>query len=270
MRISYRAGQKGPLTKQDASARWNLKFHALCGIEAPVLFTLMVVVEGAIVPGYSQLSQPISDLGASSIYGSFAYLQNLNFWAFGVLVLTFAVGLGIALPGSGAASNTLALFGILAFTAGLFQDQPNPYPGSVHAVVSIAAFVLVIASQFLLWRRLRHSAAEERAVWGRHGTYSLVSGVVSVVFLLVFILGLPQPSPYYGVGQRLFIAVPWVWIGVTAYLLYRSESNPNRVRPTDSPPAAVIRNSGGSLPRTQTPQAWAGFSQRTLNLNKDS
>ncbi len=207
-----------------------MRFHALCGVEAPILFALMVLVEGYLVHGYSQVSQPISDLGAYSLYGTYALLQNLNFWAFGVLVLTFAVGLGLALPRSRGVTYTLALFGILAFTAGLFPDQPFPYPGDVHGVASIAAFILVIMSQFFLWRRLRHPTKIEKEAWGRHGTYSLVSGTLSVVFLVVFILGLPQTSPFYGAGQRVFIAVPWLWIGVTGLVLYRSESESDRAR----------------------------------------
>ncbi len=206
-----------------------MKFHALCGVEAPVLFTLMVIIEGFLVQGYSQVSQPISDLGAYSLYGSYALLQNFNFWAFGVLVLTFAVGLGLALPRSGAVTYSLALFGVLAFVAGVFPDQPNPYPGYVHSVSSIIAFVSVISSQFFLWRRLRNPAEDEKAAWGRHGTYSLVSGIVSLLFLVIFILRLPQTSPVYGVGQRIFVAVPWSWIGITGFVLYRSETKPSHM-----------------------------------------
>ncbi len=210
--------------QDNSRGRWNVRFHALCGVEAPVLFALMVLVEGYLVHAYSQVSQPISDLGAYSLYGSYALLQNLNFWAFGVLVLTFAVGLGLALPRSRGATYTLALFGALAFAAGVFPDQPYPYPGYVHSIASITAFILVILSQFFLWRRLRHPTEVESNAWGRHGTYSLVSGILSLVLLVVFILGLPQTSPYYGAGQRAFVAVPWLWIGVTALVLYKSES----------------------------------------------
>ncbi len=189
-------------------------------MEAPILFAVMVLVEGFLAPGYSQSSQPMSDLGAYSLYGSLAVLQNMNFWMFGVLVLTFAVGLGLALPRSGAVTNTLALFAVLAFMAGLFQDQPNPYPGGVHAFVSILAFVLVALSQFFLWRRIRRATGEEKAVWGRYGTYSLVSGILTIILLFVF--GSSQGTPYYGVAQRVFIAVPWLWIEAIAVALYRS------------------------------------------------
>ena len=203
---------------------WSLKPHALCGIEAPILFAAMVIIEGLLVPGYSHASQPISDLGAYSLYGSHAVLQNVNFFAFGVLVLTFAVGLNLALPRSGKPTASLLVFALLGALAGFFPDQPNPYPGDVHSFVSIVAFVMIILAQFFLWRRLRDPTEAERTCWGRYGTYSLVSCILSLLFLGVFIIALPQTSPYYGAGQRVFVAVPWHWIGVMGIALYRSES----------------------------------------------
>ena len=205
-------------------ARWSLKPHALCGIEAPILFTVRVIIEGLLAPGYSHLSQPISDLGAYSLYESYAVLQNVNFFAFGVLVLTFAVGLNLALPRSGKVTASMLVFALLVALAGFFPDQPNPYPGGVHSIASSVAFGLVILAQFLLWRRLRNPTEAEMTSWGRYGTYSLVSGILSFLFLVVFIVALPQTSPYYGAGQRVFLAVPWLWIGVMGFALYRSES----------------------------------------------
>ncbi|MDG7007350.1 MAG: hypothetical protein JRN06_03780 [Nitrososphaerota archaeon] len=100
------------------------------------------------------------------------------------------------------------------------ERYSSPYPGAVHAAVSIAAFCFAILSQFLLWRRLRGSAGGERAVWSRCGTYSLVSGILSIVLLMAF--GSSQGSPLYGAVQRAFVAVPWLWIEVMAVVLYRS------------------------------------------------
>ena len=197
-----------------------MKPYAYAGMEAPIFFAVMVLIEGLLVHGYSQVSQPISDLGAYSLYGSHAVLQTLNFWGFGVLVLTFAVGLGLALPRSGMVSNTLIVFAVLAASAGFFPDQPNPYPGAVHVLVSLLAFILVILSQFFLWRRLRHSKDEERAVWGRYGTFSLVTGVLSIILLGAFALSFG--SPYDGLAERAFVAVPFLWIEVIAIALYRS------------------------------------------------
>ena len=208
---------------------WNLRRHALCGIEGPILFSVMFVIEGFLVRGYDLVSQAISDLGAFSLYGSHAILQTLNFFFFGILVLTLAVGLGLALPRSGAVTNSLALFGVLTFAAGLFADKPSPYPAYVHDFVSIVAFVVVILAQFSLWNRLRRSIGEEKTVWGRYGLYSLISGILSLALLLVFVTGFPGSS-FTGLTERVFLAVPLLWIEVVSIALYRSQSKPVPLR----------------------------------------
>jgi hypothetical membrane protein len=197
------------------------RFYALCGALAPVVFAMIVAIEGSLVHNYSHLSQPISDLGAYSLYGTYAYLQNLNFWAFGILVIVFGLGSRSTLPWSRGSTTTIVLFGSMVFLAGVFQDQPNPWPGSVHGLVSIFAFLLIIACQFLVWRRLRRLDVHERSAWSRYRWYSLASGVLSIVVLVVYSsISSSQPA-FAGLGQRVFLAVPWLWIELTALKLLR-------------------------------------------------
>lgn len=75
------------------------QIFALCGIIAPILFTLLVIVESILRPGYSQTYNFVSDLGA----GFNAIIQNINFVIFGLLSLGFALGLrgGCQLHGEG-------------------------------------------------------------------------------------------------------------------------------------------------------------------------
>jgi len=40
----------------------RLRLYALCGVIAPVFFTVMVIVEGFLVTGYSHMTQQVSDL----------------------------------------------------------------------------------------------------------------------------------------------------------------------------------------------------------------
>jgi len=203
----------------------NPRAYALCGIVAPIFFAVMVLVEGYMVAGYSQISQPISDLGAYALYGANATIQNLNFWIFGILVVVFAFGLGRGLPRSRVLFASLVLFGVMVFLAGMFPDQPFPLPGAAHALVSGVAFISIILCQLLLWRRLRNAAAEEEKAWGRYRTYSLLSGLLSVVLLVYFIIIVPLSSPIFGVGQRIFIGTEWLWIELVAVrLLQTAES----------------------------------------------
>ncbi len=133
----------------------------------------------------------------------------------------FALGLRRSLPDSRAVTTSLVLFGVMGILAGIFPDQPYPWPGRVHDLVSIVGFISIILCQFLLWIRLRNTSAREReSDWGRYRTYSLVSGVLSIILLV----GLPESISgvvVTGLKQRAFLAVPWLWIEVMALRLFR-------------------------------------------------
>jgi hypothetical membrane protein len=202
------------------TVRRKEKLSALCGIIAPIFFSLMVIVESLLRPGYSQVSNYISDLGV----GQFAILQNINFWAFGILVFIFALGFGTYFARSRAVTVALSIFAWMIFLAGLFPTAPYPYPGNVHNAVSQIAFLSVMASEFLVWRRLRgFKNHKERATMRPYGYYSLASGLVSIVcYFLLFIFAGGNPPIFVGLFQRLFLGVIWVWIVVLALKLLRT------------------------------------------------
>ena len=70
------------------------KIFALCGIVAPILFTLLVIVGSLLRPDYSQIYNFVSDLGV----GQYAIIQNVNFVIFGLLSIGLALGLRGSLP----------------------------------------------------------------------------------------------------------------------------------------------------------------------------
>ncbi len=203
----------------------NLRLYALCGVIAPIFFAVMVIIESLLQPGYSQVSQYISDLGAYTLYGPLAILQNLNFWVFGILVVAFALGgLRHTLPASRAVTTSLVFFGVMGFLAGVFPDQPSPWPGAVHGLVSIVAFFSVILCQFFVWRQLRRTSTREERGWGRYRAFSLTSGLLSLVLVVLAVI-LPHDISfglgYFGVLQRLFLAVPLSWIEVMALRVFQ-------------------------------------------------
>jgi len=196
----------------------NTRFFALCGIIGPILFTLLVIVESILRPGYSQIFNDVSDLGV----GPFAIVQNINFIVFGLLSISFAIGLGNFLPKlSGKAVKWLLIvFGLMIILAGitLIFSAPNIVYAKddiPHGLVSAIAFLLIIIAQFLTWQALRGS---DKAIWGKYPTYSLLSGLLSIGTLIF--LSYTQFSPFHGASERLFIAVWLIWIEVTALKLY--------------------------------------------------
>ncbi|HMK53446.1 MAG TPA: DUF998 domain-containing protein [Methanobacteriaceae archaeon] len=194
------------------------QFYALCGIVAPILFTLLVIVESLLRPGYSQIFNDVSDLGL----GPYSIIQNISFILFGLLSIGFAMGLGANLPNrAGKATKWLVIvFGLCIILAGLtlFSVGSNVIYAkdvALHVFVSSIAFLVIIIAQFLTWLALRGS---DDAIWGRYRKYSLLSGLLSILVLLF--LSYTQFSSFHGASERLFIAVWMIWIFVTGIKLY--------------------------------------------------
>lgn len=181
----------------------------------------MVVVEGFLVTGYSHMTQQVSDLGAYTLYGSYALLQNLNFCIFGTLVVAFAIGLRQQLPASRVMTASLALFGALFFLVGFFPDQPTPWPAVAHYLLAQLSGLSIAVSEFFAWRRLRRPVAGEENVWIRYGTFSLASLALAIVSFLVFAVFGQPGSPLTGLLQRVMLFFMLLWIEVMALRLFR-------------------------------------------------
>lgn len=160
------------------------KLFALCSIIAPILFTLLVIVESLLRPDYSQIFNDISDLGL----GPYSIIQNINFIIFGLLSIGFALGLGANLPKrSGKTAKWLVIvFGLMTIFAGVTLFFSGPcivYAKDIesHGLVSAITFLVIIAAQFLTWQALRGS---NDALWGRYRIYSLISGLLSIMTLI--------------------------------------------------------------------------------------
>lgn len=206
------------MTEKNRTFIQKQRFFALCGIVAPILFAVLVIVESLLRPGYSQIFNDVSDLGL----GPYAIIQNINFIIFGLLSIGFAIGLGDNLPyRAGKVTKWLIIvFGLCIILAGVTLWSVGPdvtYAKDVisHGLVSAIAFLVIIIAQFLTWQALRGS---DNVIWGHYRIYSLISGLLSI-FTLIF-LSYTQFSSFHGASERLFIAVWMIWIEVTGLKLY--------------------------------------------------
>jgi hypothetical membrane protein len=200
-------------------SRSHLRLYALCGVVAPILFVLMVVVEGALVTGYNHMTQQVSDLGAYVLYGSYALIQNLNFCVFGILVVAFAIGLRQELSASRVMTTSLALCGALFFLVGFFPDEPTPWPAAAHYLLAQLSGLSIFVSEFFAWRRLRRPVANEGDSWRRYGTFSLASLVLAIISFFVFAIFGQPGSPVTGLLQRVMGFFVLLWIEVMALRL---------------------------------------------------
>lgn len=201
--------------------RSHLRLYAICGVIAPIFFVLMVVVEGFLVTGYSHMTQQVSDLGAYTLYGSYALLQNLNFCVFGTLVVAFAIGLRQELPASRVMTASLGLFGAMFFLLGFFPDQPTPWPAAAHYLLAQVSGLSILVSEFSAWRGLHRPVADKEGAWARYGTFSLASLVLAVISFLVYAIFGQPGSPVAGLLQRVMMFFILLWIEVMALRLFR-------------------------------------------------
>ncbi len=197
------------------------RFFAICGIIAPILFTLLVIVVSLLRPDYSQISNFVSDLGV----GHYAIIQNINFIIFGFLSICLALGLRSGLPSPQGRALKAGVWFVILFSLGvLFAGVfPEDYLAQMpHNLVSATAFVAIIAAQLLIWQGLIN---EDSLVWGRYRNYSLISGLLSIIFIILLKVAMTYYVDYQGAVQRLFLAVSWIWIGVTGVKLYYLTKN---------------------------------------------
>lgn len=193
----------------------TLRFLGICGMIAPILFMILVIIGSLLRPDYSQFQNFVSDLGV----GSNSYIQNINFIIFGLLSICLGLGLRISLTSpSGKTFKAgvwmVVLFGLGIIFAGLFPEDYGS--GVLHTAASALAFLFIIAAQLLIWHGLK--GIENN--WGMYSKYSLISGLLSIIFLVLLRIAIADYNMYQGLAQRAFLAIPWIWIGLTGLKLY--------------------------------------------------
>jgi len=198
------------------------------GVVGPLLFIVVFFIEGFTRPGYSQWRNFVSQLAT----GETGWVQVVNFYVCGVLVLLFAVGLRQAIKGTrggAAAPILLGIFAISLLVAGTFSTDPAlGYPprvpevqtptGAVHGVAGLVAFTILSASAFVMAAHFAWVRGE-----GRWTVYSLIVGVVVLVFF--FASGFSSQADMSGswhnaptgIFQRIAILAGLPWISAIAY-----------------------------------------------------
>jgi len=214
------------------------------GAIGPLLFIIVLLIEGATRPGYSAWDH----YGSILSLGPGGWVQITNFIVCGLLTLCFAIGLWqVFRTGKGAAWGPILLgvFGAALIVAGVFVTDPNlGYPpgthgsgpqtlhGTIHGVNAIITFGSLAAAIFVMARRF---AGDPN--WKGWALYSLVTGILVVVSFIAAtaVSALDEsgvfPGSPTGLLQRIGIIVGWGWIALLAIrLLSQMRSSVSRAR----------------------------------------
>jgi Protein of unknown function (DUF998) len=232
----------------------STEFLLLCGVIGPLLFILVLLIEGATRPGYSAWQTDGSYLALSNQ----GWEQIANFLVCGLLCIAFAVGLR-RLWSTGRASVwgplLIGLFGLGLLIVGVFVTDPGGgYPpgapingspstlhGWIHGITGGLIFNVVLpAACFVLSRRFAADPQHRR--WA---TYSWLTGALILIISIpsTIILPIAERAGFPvvdGLFQRVEITLGWAWIALTALHLWRearkarSEDASTRIAVTDA------------------------------------
>ena len=176
------------------------RFLALCGMIAPIVFVGTVVLGGAIRPGYSHLSETVSELFSLGSPNKM-HLDSLH-TIYALLLTVFGIGvLGLVRGREGSRKiGTIAAVcfiaaGCLSVTTATIYPQ-NPwnslptFPGLMHKVLSGILSLLTLVSMCLLgiW-------FNQTGVYPGFGQFSLIS-VGVIILLAVFLWSTREPQSY--------------------------------------------------------------------------
>lgn len=196
----------------------RLRTFALCGLAAPLIYTVGAFAAGAGTPDYSHMTQFVSELGATD--APMALLMNATFLLFGVLMALFALGLhrGIqAGPGDWLGFALIVAYGVFYVGLAFAPCDPGcrPDPGSfhhrAHFLLSDSIVFVAIASPLVLFSRLK-----------RDSRWTRVASVVLVAALAAWaVFGLPGLGLAGPVKQRVWLFLIFVWIETLALRLLR-------------------------------------------------
>jgi hypothetical protein len=202
-----------------------LRLSAICGCVAPVLFAGLVIVLGALEPGYDHRTQMMSVLGGVGGWRGFAFLFGGALT--GLLLIPFAFGLHRGIGGGRGARIGPILVGIAGvgmIGSAIFHCDRGcanvlrapTLAGRLHMVFALLTGAPFALSPFFFLSRLARDGR-----WAKYRWFTLVSGILGnvpgiamwVSFLTV------RVRAWEGVLQRLGIVFPLLWVEVMAIRL---------------------------------------------------
>lgn len=192
----------------------------LAGMIGSTLSILVITLDGILRPGYSSISNAISDMGERP-YG---WVLNKDLIVTGLLSILFAIGIHGAMGnalGRKSVNVMTALF--LLAGAGIVNDGVfTEYKAlDLHILGFYTAFSALTLVFFLVGVRLVRLQGGLRWRWRHYGWYSLITGLVVLLLTTIYIALPTYATDIQGLIERLIVGAAFGWQVVTAFQLLK-------------------------------------------------
>jgi hypothetical membrane protein len=195
----------------------------------PIAFTIAWIVGAVVQDEYSVRREDISALAALDAQN--AWIMITGFLLLGAGMIALGAGLAGALKGGPATVGSILVVvaGVGIIVAGLARNDCSSeldacadrveagdvsWHHATHDLASLVVFLALVAAPLVFARAFRGDQS-----WRDLRTYSLITGVLGLVLLVLFLTGVA--GSWNGLLQRVFVTVLFLWIAVLGARLIR-------------------------------------------------
>lgn len=198
------------------------KFLVYCGLAAPVLYVITVIVGAAMRNDYSHIVNAISELLSTGAPNK--AVLDIVFNIYNILLLAFAIGGFIVLKNAHRLSRvSMSIFiatQIISLSWFLFPMDPfgskATFAGTMHNVLGGVVAFATILMPLLMGLGLRRVDGFRKYV-----VYSFITSAIIFVSGLTGVIAAGQGLHIFGLFERITIGSYEVWLFVTALNLLK-------------------------------------------------
>jgi hypothetical membrane protein len=197
--------------------RYNLL--AACGVAAPLVFTAAVIAASVNHPGYDQLKNPISELGATGAPAA-GVMNFAGFLPYGLLMVAFALAVHRGMradAGGWLGPSILALYGLAYMALSVAPCDPGCHAATpsqhhrMHLLLGDLIFLTAVLGPFALYSRMLKDPA-----WRSLAPATLI--LPGTAWLMLEASGVGVSG---ALRQRLWLILLFGWIVLMALRLLR-------------------------------------------------
>jgi hypothetical protein len=206
----------------------NNRFLSLCGMVAPWLFVFMTILGGTIRPGYSHISDTVSELLSPGSPNKL--LLDILYTTFAILLILFGFGI-LQLVQKTKTNQRIGMIGAFFFiaagclsvtTATIFPQDPwgstPTFAGEMHLRVS--SIIGLLSSFSMLFMGIWFIRT---GISSRFGIYSFITIGLVIISAGLFVANIG--GPIMGLTERVTALIGFQWTFTLALWMYLRNGN---------------------------------------------